>query len=281
VILKTQQQLSITGDEYADAHWNMRNHGSYGNVHLSIVTENVDETPVWVTYLAYEGKWIDGKPDYKILVGKGVMRKGKFVAYKSDGKTEFTEKDYESKCDYDADGDFFFKQTNDDEFAKLVESVQVIHGVGGIPVLPILRWQPHFLHDGHDSKVDNPYGKPILDALKSGKAVYIGMSAGSMVFSWCIGPLTSDPDELTIMGTDGEPHKVNLGPQKDLGKFWLFPGIGQYIGVPHDISLKCHKRFDAVKCKYAGNAKNGRSIVRRRYFTTWATTTSRLRWVTM
>lgn len=256
--MKTQQELSQTGDEYPDAHWCLRNKGSYGNVHLSILTDNVDKTPVYVTYLAYDGTWEQGKPKYKILVGHGVVRGGKFVAFKKDGE-EFAAEDYERHCDYEQHDDFFFRDTSGEDFTKIANSVQVIHGVGGIPVIPMLRWQPHFIHDGHDSKVDNPYGKSILDAIKSGTA-YIGMSAGSMVWGWCIGPLTTDPDELSVMGADGEAHTVDLGPAHSLGKFWMFPGLGEYVGTPHEISLKCHKRFNASLCKYAGNAAKAEAV---------------------
>lgn len=260
LILKGHKELNESGDEYAAAHWTLRNNGSYGNVHLSILTENVDETPIWVSYLAFDGEWVDDKPQYKILVGRGVMRGGKFVAFRTDGE-EFTEEDYERPCDYEAHEDFFFKETSGEDFAQIVQSVQVIHGLGGIPVIPILHFQPHFIRDGHDTKHDNPYGKAILDTLKSGNATYIGMSAGSMVWSWCIGPLTTDPDDLHVMGADGQAHKISLGPSKSLGKFWLFPGLGQYVGVPHDISLKAHKRFDPATCSYVGNnAKKAENV---------------------
>jgi hypothetical protein len=261
LVMKSQEELMNMGREgFAGVTYNMRHRGHYANGHLAELTCGVDETPVNVAYLWYQGKVVDGKPDYKIMVGRGVWRGGKYVAIKTDG-SEFAEADYEIPCTYSTTGDHFFKETSDLEWGQLLSDVQVAYGVGGIPYLPIMHYQPYFVDDGRKlSSQENPYGKLLLDHIKDGDIVYMGMSAGAMAFGFTLGPLTTDPDNFMLKDeTDPDATGVDLGTS-ELGKFWLFPGLGKYVGMPHDISLKVHLTWDPTRCAYGGTAHKAEAV---------------------
>lgn len=258
--MKSQEELNKMGSEgYASVPYNLRHRGGYANGHLASLAGK-DETPVYVSYLWYIGEVVNGKPDAKIFVGKGVFRGGKFVGIRTDGK-EFEEKDYDLPCDCSNEGDHFFKETSGPEFNELVKSVQSIYATGGIPFIPVLHFQPYFVNEGQKLRTPNPYGKAILDNTKAGNLVYVGMSAGAMSFGWTMGPLTTDPDKFMFADeADGDMEGVDFGPDTELGRFWLFPGLGKYVGIPYDLALKVHVHFSAETCSYGGTAHKAKKV---------------------
>lgn len=259
--MKSQKELAemVSGEGYACLPYNLRNHGHYANGGLEQFCGNED-CPVYVAYLWYIGQMKDGKPDYQIFVGKGEWRGGKYVAFKTDG-TEFTEDDYNLNCSTSSAGDHFFKKTDGSEFRELVGSVASIYATGGIPFIPILHFQPYFVNEGEKTKTENPYGKAILDNVKAGNLVYVGMSAGAMAWGSTMGPLTTDPDAFMFHDeADGDMEGVDFGPDTELGKIWLFPGLGKYVGIPHELALKVHVHFSAASCSYGGTAKKAERV---------------------
>merc|ERR1740123_2528949 len=127
-----------------------------------------------------------------------------------------------------------------------------------------MHFQPYFVDQGKQLKdKPNPYGKAILDNVKDGNVVYVGMSAGSMAWGWTLGPLTSDPDNFMLMDDrDDEAEPVDFGQDSALGKLWLFPGLGKEVGMPYDITLKVHVHFDIAKCSYGGTAHKAEKVAK-------------------
>jgi len=259
--MKSQAELESMGSEgYAGLPYTMHKRGGYANGYFAELCGS-DETPIYVTYLWYIGEVKNGKPDYKIFVGKGVWRGGQFVAIRSSDGKDFEDKDYEHECSTSSEGDHFFKETSAEEWAKIVDSCQSVYAVGGIPFIPVLHLQPYFVNDGDKTKTVNPYGKSLLDACKAGNLVWVGMSAGGMAFSWTMGPLTTDPDAFMFADeADGDMQGVDFGPDTELGKIWMFPGLGKYVGIPYDLSLKVHVTFSASTCSYGGTAAKAERV---------------------
>merc|ERR1712228_707000 len=86
----------------------------------------------------------------------------------------------------------------------------------------------------------NPYGLNILDNLRDGNIVYIGMSAGSMAWGWSLGPLTSDPDKFMLfdadakVGSDGQAESVvRRSTNRDPN------GHAQFLSPPRCLSRVC------------------------------------------
>jgi len=94
--------------------------------------------------------------------------------------------------------------------------------------------------------------------------VYIGMSAGSMAWGWSLGPLTSDPDQFMLHDADdgGKAEQVDFGQDSELGKFWLFPGLGKYVGIPYELTLKVHVHFHGDKLSYGGTAHKAEKVAK-------------------
>merc|ERR1719203_1661854 len=55
---------------------------------------------------------------------------------------------------------------------------------------------------------------------------------------------------------------VDFGQDSELGKYWLFPGLGEYVGIPHDLTLKVHVHFDASQCSYGGTAHKAEKVAK-------------------
>jgi hypothetical protein len=146
----------------------------------------------------------------------------------------------------------------------LLYDTQAVYACGGIPYLPIMHYQPYFVDDGRVlSKHVNPYGKHLLDTIKAGNLVYMGMSAGAMAFSWTLGPLTTDPDNFMLQDErDPDVTNVDMGPSAELGKFWLFPGLGKYVGMPYDISYKVHLTWEPERCAYESTAHKAENVAK-------------------
>lgn len=263
--MKSMSELADMGPEgYAQVPWNLHHRGFYGNCHVGELACFEEDTPVYIAYLWYNGKLVNGQPDYHIMVGKGAYKGGTFVAYRTADGGEFTEEDYNEFSSYSTESDHFFGPCSGAEFEELVTSVQVAYGCGGVPYLPISHFQPHFVDDGKKTNVVNPYGKAILDNVKAGNIVYVGMSAGAMVFGWTLGPLTTDPDQLMLVDERDDGIKdVDLGARDaELGSFWLFPGLGTYVGMPYDISYKVHLAFEPSRMAYDGTAQKASAVVK-------------------
>lgn len=275
--MKSQEELSKHGPEgyagpegHAGVAYCLRNRGQYANGDLSVLAgqSTPGGTPVYVAYLWYNGEVANGEFVQSILLAKGAYKKGRFSAVRADGE-EFSEEDYNITSSYGPKGDHWFSEVSGDEFSKVMNDVQVVYGVGGIPFLTILHYQPDFVDEtGKIAKKPNPYGRAILDAVKEGKVTYVGMSAGSMAWGWTLGPLTTDAQQFMLSDPeDEEQHgsedaKVDMGPKTELGKLWLFPGLGQYIGMPYDITCKPHVHFNAQTCSYGGTAKKADNIAK-------------------
>lgn len=262
LVMKTQEDLMNMGREgYAGVPYNLRKRGHYANGHLDVFAGPMGEHPIYVSYLWYTGEVIDGQPQYKIMMGRGEYEDGLFTAFHRSGD-EFTEDDYNTPCEYSSDGDHFFCETSANEFKDVMNSVQVVYGTGGIPFIPILHFQPYFIDNGDALKSHpNPYGKVLMDNIREGKLLYVGMSAGSMAWGWSLGPLTSDPDQFMLHDTDGgDVDHVDLGQDSELGKVWLFPGLGKYVGIPYELSVKVHVHFDPSTCSYGGTAHKAEKL---------------------
>jgi len=217
---------------------------------------------VYVAYLWYTGEVVEkgakkGTFTHTIMVAKGKWKDGQFVGLKSKDGSEFKEEDYSVPSNYGDDADHWFKTQTDEEFTNLFNGVQVVYGCGGAPYLPILHYQPDFIDEtGKFPTKPNAFGRAILDNVKSGKVVYVGTSAGAMVWGWSLGPLSTDPHTfmLNADGQSKEEDMVDMGPQKELSRLWLFPGLGQYVGVPYDMTVKAHVQFNAATCSFGGTA---------------------------
>merc|ERR1719203_2534930 len=254
--MKSQEELRQMG--YAGVPYTLLKEGHYANGHLDQLAGREGEVPVFVAYLWYSGEILNGEPQYRIFLAKGKYVNGSFTAFNTSG-ADFTEDDYNTPPLCSDEGDHFFAKVSGDEFKEVISSVQVVYATGGIPYLPIMHFQPYFVDQGkHLKDKPNPYGMAILENLKKGDLVYIGMSAGSMAWGWTLGPLTSDPDSFMLMDAedkDGDNiSNVDFGQDSELGKFWLFPGLGKYVGIPHDLTLKVHVHFDASQASYGGTA---------------------------
>jgi len=193
--------------------------------------------------LWYTGEVREGKPQYKILLGEGFSKGGKFTAKKTDG-TVFSETDYETPwaSKLDSEETPLLKSVGALEFAKLVPSLKTIVACGGDTFLTVRSLQQFFRDkDGNELKEHaNPYGQAILDAVKSGEVIYLGQSAGTVAMSWMVGPLTADPSTVLLRVNDTATMNLSLGMNRLLGKSWMFPELGKYIGMPYRLILRPH-----------------------------------------
>ena len=196
LLMKSQEELL---PETATVEYAVHHTGNYsnGSVHvLADAKEDGPAVPVYFSYLWYEGEVVDGKPQYKILVAKGRYEKGQYIAEKPDGSGDFSEADYERMEPCDGTADHIFREYTPEEYAAMVGGVKAVFSCGGVTFLTVQNLQPYFLDDGAVLDVVNPYGKAILDRVRSGECVYVGQSAGTVAMSYSLGPLTKDTTEV-------------------------------------------------------------------------------------
>lgn len=267
--MKSQEELMNTGPEgYAGVAYNLRHRGQYANGHLGELAGESGETPVYVAYLWYNGEVDKGNYTHSILLAKGAYKDGNFSAQLASGAV-FSEEDYSIPSAYGSKGDHWFTEVSGGDFGNVMDEVQVVYATGGIPFLTILHFQPDFVDEtGMFAKKPNPYGRAILDAVKDGKVTWVGMSAGAMAWGWTLGPLTTDPQKFLLVDPEDEEEQgssaalVDLGPKAELGRLWLFPGLGQHIGMPYDITLKAHVHFNPQRCSYGGTARKAENVAK-------------------
>uniref|UniRef100_A0A7S0FVZ8 Amine oxidase n=1 Tax=Pyrodinium bahamense TaxID=73915 RepID=A0A7S0FVZ8_9DINO len=244
LVMKTQAELLPLG--YAGAEYTLRHSGQYSNVHLSVLADN--DAPIYLAYLHYSPEAVNSEPQFKILLAKGSYKNGKYSARKIDG-SDFTDRDYRDIYHYNASSSDRFREISGPEFEAIVASVHTVVAVGGITFLTIRALSPSF-HDRDGAKMPsqpNPYGRAVLDRVKDGKAVYVGQSAGTVALSYAVGPLTKDTSYPEL---DPE-EKVDI--EHGLGLEWLFPDLGQYLGIPYRLVFRPHLRFDLSLCAYEAN----------------------------
>jgi len=253
LLMKSQAELSTIG--YSSIEYALKNNQHYSNGHLSVLAQASvgEKVPVYLSYFGFDGDLTkSGKPEYKILMAQGFWQDGEFTMLRSDGQTPFSKDDYEAKPKYVQDGSISFKPVKDEEFAKVVNSVNTVWSCGGVTWSTVMALQPYFVDDGKVLDVVNPYGKAILDAVKSGTVVYVGQSAGTVALSYNIGPLTTDPTDFQLETDNGHMEEMDL--DFELGKKMLKPGLGEYIGIPHRLIFRPHLHFDYDKLRFGGRA---------------------------
>ncbi|CAE8581169.1 unnamed protein product [Polarella glacialis] len=150
-----------------------------------------------------------------------------------------------------------FRRISDSEFSDVVGSVKTIMSCGGVTFLTVKALQPNFLDiDGSPLRSHpNPYGRTILDAVKAGRTVYVGQSAGTVALSWTLGPLTVDPNWVNLETEDDVLEELTKMPKAALGLHWLFPRFGEYLGMPYRIALRPHLKFNIDTCAYEGHCQ--------------------------
>lgn len=268
LVMKTQDELMHIG--YASALYTLRHSGHYSNGHVSVLEgpDAKSETPVYLSYLWYDGEILDDVPQYKILLGEGLIRGGKFNAKKTNG-AEFTEDDYSKSwsATMDSTENPFFRYVSAAEFEKIVQGVKTMFSCGGDTFLTIKALEPSFRdrngdlvkRSGNQAQA-NPYGLAVLEAVKSGSVIYVGQSAGTVAMSWIVGQLTKDPSStcdtcnFNIMKNASSDEHLDLGPEGLLGKTWLFPGLGEYLNIPYRLVFRPHLDIMA-NCSFTPNAR--------------------------
>lgn len=261
LVMRTQAELLMDryGDStagHASADYALRHAGHYSNGHLEILTQGKSDTPIFLSYLWDEGQNANGIPQYSIFVMRGYYRGGVFTAQKVSGE-DFSESDYEMLHYPRNNESDRFGKVSPSEFANIVSTVKTIMGCGGSTFRAIQALSP-FAIDSAGMKLEysNPYGRVILDRVKSGKAVYVGQSATSVALSFFVGPLTTDPVLLTSSKSDlvkvrqlEDDEGVNVTQ-------WLLPGIGDYLGMPYQLLLRPHLKFDPHTLSFGENILN-------------------------
>ena len=233
----------------------LRDEGEMGGGSLEVLMKDADDgAPIFNCYLSGgDSLGADGKPEYKIMVGEGVWQGGKFIPKKTDGsfypasgpKSDFDEP--EKGC-WDTCTEFF-KAVTDKEFEALLQSVRTVYACGGVTWCVVHALQPNFVDDGVElTNCPNPYSRSLLDMVKTGQVVYVGASAGTVAMSYALGPLTTD----AMIHKDEDDDHIDFGPRGELGLKWLYPGLGEYLGIPHNLVLKPHITFDTAQGSYQG-----------------------------
>mmetsp|Transcript_52750 Transcript_52750/g.159944 ORF Transcript_52750/g.159944 Transcript_52750/m.159944 type:complete len:558 (+) Transcript_52750:1-1674(+) len=243
LVMKTQADLAeINLGFFCNPPYFVHNTGQFSQGHLSVLCGDDDDVPVYFSYHMYAGEMVKGKPDAKIYLGQGVWKGGRFTARKTSGE-EFAESDYEAEwAKYVEEKETpWLKQITGQEFKKVVDSVKTMYSCGGNPFLTVLSLQPDYhTSTGKKTKFPNLYGRAILDAVKSGSAIYLGMSAGSVAMSFALGPLTADSAVFEIEEHNRIHRKLDLGKTGILGEHWLFPPLCQYLGMPYRLLFRPH-----------------------------------------
>jgi len=241
---KTQDQLLHSHMHIANAVYHMRHLGEYSNFDLGLITGNGTEaTPVYLSYLWYTGKQVDGKPEYKIMLAEGFSRAGKFTAKKTNGE-EFAEEDYEAPwaAKLDSDETALFRSVSPADFANAVSSIKVVASCGGNSFLIAKALEPFFRNNRGEVLKEHPnlYGQSILNATRDGDVVYLGQSAGTVVMSWMLGPATEDPSTVLLRINDTATMNLSLGMNYLLGNGWMFPSVADYIGLSQRMVFRPH-----------------------------------------
>eukprot|EP00930_Biecheleria_cincta_P085314 TRINITY_DN74706_c0_g1_i1.p1 TRINITY_DN74706_c0_g1~~TRINITY_DN74706_c0_g1_i1.p1 ORF type:complete len:586 (+),score=97.78 TRINITY_DN74706_c0_g1_i1:211-1758(+) len=269
LVMKTQEELMHIG--YASALYTLKHAGHYSNGHVRILQgpEGNVETPVYLSYLWYDGEVLHGAPEFKILLGQGLIRGGNFIAKKTNGE-EFTDDDYSKPwaTTMDSTETAFFQNVSPAEFERVVQGVKTIFSCGGDTFLTIKALQPSFrdrkgdlVKRSRNQEQPNPYGLAVLNAVKSGSVIYVGQSAGTVAMSWIVGALTKDPSstcekcKFDILKNESSAEQLDLGPEGLLGKTWLFPGLGEYLNIPYRLVLRPHLDFKN-DCSFTPNARS-------------------------
>jgi len=267
LVMKTQEELMRIG--YASALYTLRHASHYSNGHIRILQgpEGNSETPVYLSYLWYDGEVRHDVPQFKILLGQGLIRGGKFIAKKANGE-EFADEDYLKPwaTTMDSTETDFFQYVSPAKFERIVQGVKTIFSCGGDTFLTIKALQPSFrdrkgelVKRSGNQEQANPYGLAILTAVKWGSVIYVGQSAGTVAMSYMVGTLTKDPSstcescKFNLLQNQSSAEQVDLGPMGLLGKTWLFPGLGDYLKIPYRLVLRPHLEF-LTDCSFTPNA---------------------------
>ena len=134
--------------------------------------------------------------------------------------------------------------------------MKTIMSCGGVTFFTVKALQQNFCDIQGRELIDcpNPYGRAIMEQVREGNVVYVGQSAGTVAMSFSLGPLTTDKNHVTLERRRGRNQEFRLGPGSALGLAWLFPKLGQFLGVPHRIVFRPHMRFIPELGKYEDRA---------------------------
>jgi len=133
----------------------------------------------------------------------------------------------------------FFMECNEKDFDQnVVNQVSSIFMCGGNTFLAIQALNHKLLDVGCES-LRNPYGAALQKRIKSGQAVYVGQSAGTVAMSHVVGSLTDDPATYDL----GDNCGWNSLPDKLGGKFFV-PGINAAVGIPYQLCLRPHFKLE-------------------------------------
>lgn len=267
--LKTQAELVKIGK--ATPQYMLRHFGHIAAGTLEVLCPSEDpneEFPITVAYLwtevtggLNEDSDVSAQPGvtaghnhaHQIFAGVGTYsRANGFVARCADGGAPYTAADYERPMPTPSKQSHFFRAVTDDEWGGIIASHRATYVTGGVPWFGVSAMQPNFVVDG-TSRPDMPnaYAREVLDTVKDGELVYTGNSAGACLLSFALGPLTADGTARPVR-PGATAH--DYGARGELGIKWLYPGIGEYVGMPHRLVFRPHITFDPSTLGYQGRA---------------------------
>ena len=85
--IKLQKELvSMGSEDYAGMPYTMRARGGYANSDFAEICGS-EAMPIYASYLWYIGEMVNGKPGYKIFVGKAAWWGGKLVPSRLMGRS--------------------------------------------------------------------------------------------------------------------------------------------------------------------------------------------------
>ena len=260
VRLKTQAEMYRI-DRAHPVHY-LRHCGHYSRGYLEALCPSDDddeEFPVTVAYLwnaLTDGVGATTPHESRgatIFVGEGTYSRAKgFVARRATDGAPFCDADYERGTTDPSRASHFFRAATGSEFRELVAQRRAVYATGGVPWLTVATMQPDFVVDGVPRKdLPNAYARAVLDAVRDGELIWVGNSAGACAMSYALGPLTADGTARMVR--PNAPYH-DYGARGELGIKWLYPGIGEYVGVPHRLVFRPHITFDANYLGYQGRA---------------------------